>query len=107
MYYVGIDQHKQFSQIAVINEKKVTQHKLYHQDRNCIKEFFSSLPEDSSVTMEATGNWYWLYDILEELNLNVKLAHPFKTRAIADAKIKTDKIDAKILAYLDKADLVP
>lgn len=35
------------------------------------------------------------------------LGHPLKTRAIAEAKVKTDKVDAKILAQLLYADLLP
>jgi len=35
------------------------------------------------------------------------VAHPLKTRAIADAKIKSDKIDAKILADLTRGNLPP
>lgn len=35
------------------------------------------------------------------------LAHPQKVRAIAEAKIKTDKIDAHILAQLLRADSIP
>lgn len=107
MYHVGIDQHKKFSQIAVLNGNEAQQYKLYHDNKDDIKKFFSDFDENLSVTMEATGNWYWLYDILEELDINVKLAHPLKVRAIADARIKTDKIDAHTLALLDKADLVP
>ena len=37
----------------------------------------------------------------------VHLAHPLKVKAIAEAKIKTDKIDAKILARLLRCDLLP
>lgn len=107
MQYVGVDQHKHFSQIAVLNGQEVSQHKLYHKDKQQIREFFESFDDEISVTMEATGNWYWLYDILEELQIKVKMAHPLKVKAIADARIKTDKIDARILAMLDKADLVP
>ena len=35
------------------------------------------------------------------------MAHPLRTRAIADAKIKSDKIDAKILADLTRGNLLP
>ena len=48
-----------------------------------------------------------MYDWLEEEIDGVKLAHPLKVKAIADAKIKTDKIDARILAHLLRADLIP
>jgi len=35
------------------------------------------------------------------------LAHPVKVKAIAEAKIKTDKIDARVLAHLLRSDLLP
>ena len=35
------------------------------------------------------------------------MAHPLKTRAIAEAKIKSDKIDARILADLARGNLLP
>jgi transposase len=38
---------------------------------------------------------------------DIVLAHPLKTRAIASARIKTDKIDSKILTHLLRNDLVP
>ena len=37
----------------------------------------------------------------------VLLAHPLKVRAIADARIKTDKLDSEMLAHLLRADLIP
>ena len=37
----------------------------------------------------------------------VVVANPAKTRAIAEAKVKTDKVDAEILAQLLAADYLP
>lgn len=37
---------------------------------------------------------------------HITLANPFKTRIIAEAQVKTDKIDARILALLLRAGLV-
>lgn len=45
--------------------------------------------------------------MLSEVIGEVKVAHPLKVRAIAEARIKTDKIDADILAHLLRADLIP
>lgn len=51
--------------------------------------------------MESSCVWYNIYEYLsEERNLDVTLSNPIKTRAIASAKIKTDKIDAVKLAGL-------
>ena len=48
--------------------------------------------------------WYNIYEYLsEERQLDVSLSNPFKTRAIASAKKKTDKLDAVKLADLLEA----
>jgi transposase len=57
--------------------------------------------------MEAGRNYHVWGELLEGLVEEIKLAHPLKVRAIADAKIKTDKIDSLILAQLLRADLIP
>ncbi len=44
---------------------------------------------------------------LEEFGLEVKMAHPRKTKAIAEAEIKTDSIDATTLAHLLRAGVIP
>jgi len=48
-----------------------------------------------------------LYELLKDQVTSVKLAHPYQVKAIASARIKTDKIDSRILAELLAADLIP
>jgi transposase len=45
--------------------------------------------------------------LLQPLVGRVVVSNPSKTRAIAEAKVKTDKVDAKILAQLLAADFLP
>jgi transposase len=46
---------------------------------------------------EATANlWLKTYQAFEKYNIGVKLANPLKTKAIAEAKIKTDTTDARL-----------
>jgi transposase len=59
------------------------------------------------VTIEAVRNWYWLYELLEELGVAVKLVHPRKVRLIAESKNKSDKVDALVLAQLERTDYLP
>lgn len=108
MFYIGIDLHKYFSQVTVMNEKGTIkdQRKLYHHDRKTLRDYFSSFSHRGKVTMEATRNWSWFYDLLEDSGLKVQLAHPLKTRAIAETRIKTDKLDSTTLAHLDRANLI-
>jgi len=59
------------------------------------------------VAVESSGNyWVRLYEALEECGIRVVLTNPLKTRAIAEARIKTDKLDASTLADLLRAGLV-
>lgn len=56
---------------------------------------------------ESTGNlWIKTHDSFEKHGIPVKLANPLKTRAIAEATIKTDKIDARTLAHFLRSNMV-
>lgn len=108
MYYVGCDQHKHYT-LATAKDKEgnvMNHEKLNHNSRDRLTAYFASLPEGSSVLLEASGFDSWLVDLLQDMKLNVKLAHPLKTRAIAEQRIKTDKISSSVLADLLRTNLV-
>lgn len=108
--YVGIDYHKKYSHVTAINpEGEVILSRRIDNDAELFREFFSSLEGKSQTVIEASRTWGVMYDLLESLDEveSVTLAHPLKVRAIAEAKIKTDKIDAETLAQLLRANLIP
>ena len=72
-----------------------------------LQQYLERVPPDTRIAVEATGNWMWLYELIEDRHPDLVLAHPLKTKAIASARIKTDKIDATTLAHLLRANLVP
>jgi len=108
-HYIGIDFHKQFSSVAVMDERgnMTDKRKLYHDRIEERAAYFSQFGHGTHVALEATRNWYWLVDLLQERGMNVKLAHAKKARIIAESTIKTDKIDARILAHLDRCNFLP
>jgi transposase len=57
--------------------------------------------------LEATGNSVAIANLLTPVVARVVVSNPSKTRAIAEAKVKTDKVDARILAQLLAADFLP
>jgi len=58
--------------------------------------------------VESTANlWVGLYDFLEGHGVRVVLSNPSKTRLIAEARVKTDKVNARILAQLLRANMLP
>jgi transposase len=108
MLTIGLDQHKHFSQVAVTDEKGtlLNEQKLLHSDRAIITRYFEQFKGNARVAMESTGSWTWLCDLLEQEGFEVHLAHPLKTRIICESKIKTDKVDAKMLAHLLRTNLL-
>lgn len=108
-YYVGVDNHKKFSYLSIMDEKGVVvkEGRVVNTKEAVNKFLGKEYTKDTSAVLEAGRNWTVMYDWLEEELDEVKLAHPLKVKAIAEAKIKTDKIDAKTLAHLLRCDLVP
>ncbi len=110
MNYVGIDYHKNYSHVTAINEEgKVVSTKRLDNKPEVFESFFSDLDGPSQTVVEASRTWGVMFDLLEGIDSveSVSLAHPQKVRAIAEAKIKTDTIDAHTLAQLLRADLIP
>jgi transposase len=62
---------------------------------------------EAKAVIESTGNmWLRLYLGLEAAGVDVVLANPKKTKAIAEATLKNDKVDARTLADLLRAKLI-
>jgi transposase len=59
------------------------------------------------VAVEACNGWEWVNDNLEKLGSEMHLAHPLKTKLIAESKVKTDKIDGDALADLLRTNFLP
>ena len=66
-----------------------------------------ALRPGTPVAFEAAYGWGWLVELLEELELEPHLVHPRRCEAIASARLKNDKGDARTLAQLLRADLLP
>lgn len=110
MLSVGIDYHKRFSQMAVVDETgRRCGGGRVPNDFSRVEEFIGSLGKPCRAVIEAGWGWGVMYDWLSQLEAvkEVQLAHPYRTRAIAAAQIKTDSIDAHTLAQLLRADLIP
>jgi transposase len=101
MYSVGIDLHKETAWYCVFDAQG---HRISHgslpADPECFKKFFEGLPRPFKMAVEATYNWYYVIDIAEEYAAEVYLADSFQTKAFAKKHKKTDKIDARLIAWL-------
>ncbi|MCX6358137.1 MAG: IS110 family transposase, partial [Candidatus Aureabacteria bacterium] len=64
------------------------------------KKFFEGLPRPFKMAVEATYNWYYVIDIAEKYAAEVYLADSYQVKAFAKKHKKTDKIDARLIAWL-------
>ena len=69
--------------------------------------FAAGLTKDDIVVVEATGNATAVAEVLAPHVGRVVIANPKQVRVIAYAKIKTDKIDAAVLAELYASGFLP
>jgi len=103
-YYLGLDVHKVRTQYCLMDPCG----EILSEGSIPTEEAATLVPDvDTAIVLEATGSWHAAYDALVLTGAAVKLAHPARIKAIASAKVKTDKIDARILTHLLRADLIP
>jgi len=108
MNYIGMDIHKQFTVAVVKDEQgnKLNEDKFTNSEENFGSFMEQYKPEETKIVIESTCVWEYIFEILEAKKYEVKLANPSRTRAIAEARIKTDSVDASTLADLLRANLI-
>jgi transposase len=104
---IGLDVHRDFAQVAICQGGQVVQAGTFATTPEGVREFAAGLGPADEVALEATGNTWAIVTVLASRAGRVVVANPGKTRAIAEAKVKTDKVDAAILAQLLAADYLP
>jgi transposase len=110
--YVGVDVHKKVCRAAIVNDEgELVDEFSFMNSKKGIEDFLTKLEvfkDRVLVAVESTANlWVRLYDVLEERGVQVVLSNSSKTRLIAEAKVKTDKVNAMVLAQLLRADMLP
>jgi transposase len=104
---IGIDLHRTFGEV-VIWENGVTRHSgRVDLTRTALEGFGKSLQPTDEVVIEATGNSLAVSRVLSPFVARVIIANPLQVKAIAQAHVKTDKIDAGTLASLHAAGYLP
>lgn len=102
--YLGIDIHKRYAQVAVLDEDGEIEREVRVKNANL--DEIAQEYDGSQAAIEATGNYYHIHDTLSEY-LDVTVANPSKLKLIGNSDRKTDRIDAKELARLVRLGSVP
>lgn len=104
---IGLDVHRDFAQVAAVDGGVLVDLGRVGCRPEELRAWAAELRPDDQVALEATGNSDAIAVLLGPLVARVVISNPVKTRAIAEAKVKTDKVDARILAQLLAADFLP
>jgi transposase len=104
---IGMDIHRTFAEVVFWEEGKLRPAGRITMTRAGLEGFGRSLGKEDEVVIEATGNAMAVVRVLSPYVGRVIVANPLQVKAIAHAHVKTDKIDAGVLASLRAADFLP
>jgi len=110
--YIGMDVHKKYTVAVAMNEEGevLSKEKLLHGAsirRVPWKAYLGQFAGPVHVALEASEVSYPICEAVEPYSETVTMAHPLKTRLIAEQRVKTDTIDGRALAQLLRTDFLP
>ena len=109
MPFAALDLHKKVVEAVLLDDLGNILHRdRFPATRPALETFAARyLRKDYRLALEATTNTWPVVAILEPFVQEVVVSNPMRTRAIAEAKIKTDRVDALVLAQLLRSDFLP
>ncbi|MFO0282448.1 MAG: transposase, partial [Acidobacteriota bacterium] len=107
--FAAFDLHKKEVEAVILSGLgEVTHRERFPTTRDALLDFAKrQLTPTTHLALEATTNTWPVVELLRPYVLSITVSNPMKTRAIAEAKIKTDKVDALILANLLRLNYLP
>jgi transposase len=107
--YIGLDVHKESIHACFLDADGGRLHRCQlAATREAVTAFAASRLEASDhVVLEATTNTWEIVELIAPRVAEVAVANPLKVKAIAESRVKTDKIDAEVLAQLLRCDYLP
>jgi transposase len=106
-FYLGIDLHRRKTYAVLIDRTGEVIDERQILNDEAIPYLEEHVPKDTFAVLEATRNWPFMYDLLAKHVMRVELANPKELKAISAAAVKTDRIDANVLAQLARLNYLP
>jgi transposase len=106
--YIAFDSHKHYTWVEheKVASARVRQYRVEHAP-GAIRRALAGCEPGTAVALEATANWYWIVDEIEQAKLVPKLVHPRKAKLMMGLINKTDKLDAHGLNRLQRNGTLP
>ena len=107
MRIIGLDIHRTFAEAVAWDDGKLKRLGRVDMRRHLPEAFAKKLTNEDVVVVEATGNAASVAAVIAPHVKKAVIANPKQVRIIAHAKIKTDTIDASVLARLYASGFLP
>nr|WP_211264415.1 IS110 family transposase [Acetobacter senegalensis] len=104
---IGMDIHRTFAEVVFWEDGRLRHFGRVDMTRSGLEAFGRGLEKTDEIVVEATGNAMSVVRILEPCVARAIVANPMQVKAIAHARIKTDKIDAGVLAQFQASGFLP
>ena len=107
-HFIGIDLGKNSASVCITDERGIVSSEFeFSVERESIELVAKTFPPCSNIAIENSTNSFAVFHILRSAGHNVTMSEPVMTKAIANSKLKTDKVDAKTLAHLLRCEYLP
>lgn len=106
--YIALDVHKHYTlaEREQVQSRHAQQTRIEHQRGNLLR-YLDGVDPGTTVALEATGNWYWLVEEIEQAHCIPALVHPLKAKLMLGSINKTDKLDVHGLNRLQRVGTLP
>jgi len=102
----GLDVHRDFCEVALADEDGVRSAGRIATRVPQLELFAQSLARGDAVALEATTGADRIVAVLERAGIRVVVANTRKLKSITEAKAKTDRLDARLLARMLRSGLL-
>jgi transposase len=102
-----MDIHRTFAEVVMIDSDKLIRLGRVAMSREHLAAFATKLTREDHIIVEATGNAQAVLEVVAPFVGRVVIANPRQVHLIAKARIKTDVIDATVLARLYASGFLP
>lgn len=102
-----MDVHRDFCEVAVLDGEDLQHVGRVGSSRSALLTFARSLSPADEIALENSSPARAVADILRPFVARVAVANPVAVKAISHAKVKTDRVDAAMLARLLAANMLP
>lgn len=106
--YIAFDSHKHYTLVErqEVESGRVQHCRLEHEP-GAICRYLAGCEPGTPVALEATANWYWILEEIEQAGLRPLLVQPRKAKLMMGLINKTDKLDVHGLNLLQRNRTLP